>query len=183
MNEKLNNQNFPFPNFETFKKANSEGSVILELTDIGIATEWLLHKGKYCHTTWYVTGLILSWIPVAVILGFLIVMWFKDRLFLITFPLLLIPILLSSPYFKKTFGRAKTLFIYGMIVGFLYFWFVKPSTWVWVFGAMIANFIPLWLYRKFAVECFFTAVTNHEDLLIEAYQKNVISLKFTNRPA
>jgi hypothetical protein len=182
MNEQFNNQSFPFPNFEAFKKANSDGSVLLELRDIGTATEWLLHKGKHCHTIWYVTGLILSWIPVAVILVFLIVMWFKNRLLLMTLPLLLISIPLSSPYHRRAFAKARTLFIYIIIGGFFYFLFINPSIWVWVFGGMIGNFLSLWFYRKYAVTCFFIAVADHEDLLMEAYRTNDISLKFTKGP-
>jgi hypothetical protein len=43
MNEKLDNRTFPFSNFEAFKKAISDGSVLLVLTDIGTATHHPIH--------------------------------------------------------------------------------------------------------------------------------------------
>jgi len=154
--------------------------------DHKVAVNWLIFRGKYTHPLWWIIELISSWIPALIILGFLAFTIFQHLLLLTALPLLIIAFLLQNPFesqkkISPTQARARTLFWLITNIAFLYFLLVHPSDWVWVFTAMIGIFISCWFIKKFALECFFTTATYHEDFFMEHYQKNIISLQFLKK--
>jgi len=171
--------NFPFKNFQEFKKASTE-RVAYPQVDRGVALDWS-RNGIYTSRFIRTQAIILVLLPLLVAIGFIIyALASKSWLLLLALPVLFIGFVIFHPSSAMAFGFIRSGFILLTFLGFIW------ALLAWKIGllALTIALLVIWYAQKNtygkAVRYLIRAVVEHEDLLCLLWQAKVLSIKFYN---
>lgn len=171
--------NFPFKNYQEFKKSNIEGVAHIRV-DRSVALQWA-QNGIYCPNWLRYYASFLAFLPVLSAVGFIIYSIISSNwLLLLALPILLIAFFIFHPSSAMIFGPVRSGFIGLTFIGLFYSFFTDK---LWLLAITITLTIIWWaqktIYKK-AINHLIAATLKHEDLLCILWKGKAISIGFFN---